>query len=103
MALVPLLVVKVTSPTCENSALLLKAVTLTAEIPSCDGYASCKAPFWRTFTVEIPSTEKLTMDELDPLSAIFPELSCCTLGDNASAPNGLVVVARLFNGSCVMS
>jgi hypothetical protein len=31
------LVVKVTSPTWENSAELLKAVTLTAAMPSCEG------------------------------------------------------------------
>ena len=99
----PLFVVNVTSPTCENSALLLNAVTFTAEIPSCDGYASCSAPFCRTFAVEIPSTEKFTIDELAPPSAILPELSVCTFGDNPSAPSGLVVVARLFSGNCVIS
>ena len=33
----PLLVVNVTSPTCENSALLLNAVTFTEAMPSCEG------------------------------------------------------------------
>ena len=32
----------------------------------------------------------------------LPELSCCTLGESASEPSGLVVVARLFRGSWVI-
>ena len=51
----------------------------------------------------MPSTEKLTIDELAPPSAMLPELSVCTLGDKPSAPSGLVVVARLFSGSWVIS
>ena len=50
----------------------------------------------------MPSTEKFTIEELAPPSAMFPELSCCTFGKTVSDPNGLVVVARLFSGSWVI-
>ena len=46
---------------------------------------------------------EVDMEELAPPRAMLPELSCCTLAESASAPSGLVVVARLFSGSCVMS
>ena len=72
-------------------------------MPSCDGYASCSAPFWRTFAVEIPSTEKFTMEEVAPPSAKLPWLSSCTLAESVSAPSGLVVTARLLSGNCVIS
>jgi hypothetical protein len=46
----------------------------------------------------MPSTEKFTIAELAPPSAMLPELSCCTFGESDSAARGLVVVARLFSG-----
>ena len=52
--------------------------------------------------VEIPSTEKLIIEELAPPIAMYPELSCCTFEDSASAPSGLVVLARLFSGNSVI-
>jgi hypothetical protein len=42
------------------------------------------------------------MDEVAPPRAILPELSVWTFGERPSAPSGLVVVARLLMGSCVI-
>ena len=64
--MVPLVVV-VTSPTCANSALLLTELTLISSIDSAEGNISVSKPFERTLMVEMPSTEAVAINGIDPL------------------------------------
>src|SRR3984957_6177996 len=54
---VPPFVVNGTSASCENSALLLKAVIFSSAIPSDDGYGFAPAVLVKMLAVEMPSTE----------------------------------------------
>jgi hypothetical protein len=64
---------------------------------------SSSAPFDRTLAVEIPSTEKPTWEATAPPTEILPWLSFTTLGEVASAANGLVETALEFSGGAVIS
>ena len=75
-------------------------------MPSDEGYGfepaapdTSETPLVKTFTVEIPSTDKPIIFAVAPPMAKFPWLSCCTFAEVARAAIGLVVAAREFNGS----
>ena len=62
----PPFVVVVTSPTCANSALLLTELTLISLIDSAEGNISVSRPLERTLMVEMPSTDAVAMNGIEP-------------------------------------
>src|SRR3954451_7190903 len=92
-AFVPPLVVVVTSPTCANSALLLTELTLISLIDSADGNISVSNPLDRTLIVEMPSTDAVAINGIDPESENSPPvLLGCTPGAVEIAKNTEFVV-----------